>query len=773
MRKLLFCFSLTGLASTSVLTGQTSTDLNEGTQVNTSTTPDNYIFSWWGKTGRFYVIEHSVDLLSPWNHIRAIEPGYDEAAEWGFATNSDKFFLRLKYTDDALIGSFYGDDDLDGIINGVELLLGYSAITANGNTDGDLLTDRQELALGLDPNNNTDAVDGDADGVVDAIERLYGLSTSGTTDLDGDSMHDEWELLNYLDPAINDASDDPDADNRTNLQEFTDGTNPWAFDTDGDTIPDDVEITNSLDPTIADRIRTRNNYTLQFSSDLEDDENQFVDRVSENGGFTVNDGSVIAAIDNSGLVYAVGDNSRGQFGLGSAAVGNVYTTPIATGFSGIKSVAVGRGTIHAVETAGTVRAAGAQDLGRLGNGLTTSADVDMPVTLSGFTNVSSINARSEGEYYDAVVSGDIYVWGTNLLDAFSNYYGDGSFTTAEPTPFGPLKGISDAERLSSDYTDARSSQAATVLENGSVLMWGTNATGSLTVNSDNLYLTSENSFETVSGLPAMEEVSLYYGSVAALDRSGGLWTWGAFNGFSGSVNYTAQRTPALAATEVPVRALSAANYDDFTPLNFKDSYGLFLGDDGHVRRFQWLEDSDVYATAGGDLGKFYVRPLDLPFRVIALTSTINGAFLLSETGDLYKYSEVVGVAEVIELEEIAIPNFFASTDSNGDGLSDALERFLGLNPSSADTNGDGITDFISVQLGLDSTAWDLDGDGIPNEVEIANGLDPNAQDSDGDGMLDNEEFYLKDRLNNYILATEPNTSGPDIVLVEPSSATAL
>ena len=129
-----------------------------------------------------------------------------------------------------------------------------------------MLSDRQEIALGLDPTDSSDAIDSDNDGIVDVYELNYGLSTSGYSDLDGDLMHDEWELMHYLDLATDDGSWDNDNDGRTNLQEFTDGTHPWAFDTDGDTIPDGVEIANGLDPLVADSVRTRNNYCLLYTS---------------------------------------------------------------------------------------------------------------------------------------------------------------------------------------------------------------------------------------------------------------------------------------------------------------------------------------------------------------------------------------------------------------------------------------------------------------------------------------------------------------------------
>jgi len=765
MRKSIVSLILTGI--TCGLNAQTASDLNEGSQVVPSSTPDNYLFSWWGKQDRFYVIQHSTDLLAPWAHIPVIEPGYDEIAQWGFATNADKFFLRLKYTDEALTGSFTGDDDGDGIANGVEVLLGYSAITANGNSDGDLLTDREELALGLDPNDSSDAVDSDGDGIVDAIERLYGLSTSGTTDLDGDSMDDEWELKYYLDLTIDDSGLDPDGDGLTNLQEFNEGTNPWAFDTDGDTIPDGIEVSNGLDPLVADSVRTRNNYALQFSSDLEDTDNQFPDRVSENSGYSSSFEPALAAIDRFGDVYALGENSHGQFGIGTT--GSIYTSPVLSGFSGVKSIAVGRGTFHAVKQNGTVSAAGAQYQGRLGNGQTSAANIATPVTLAGFSGVSRINAKNL-QVWQAIANGQIYIWGHNLVVSGSFYYTNYSSSAQEPSPAGPKKGLSNLLSIGSDYGVASQRQGVGLKQDGSVEMWGMNGYNSLTENAALNYQTPLNGSKTIA-VSNIIQTAVNDGSVMALDKNGEVWTWGAFNGIDPPKTAAAQRTPTNIETTIPARAI-VASYETFEidSSTVNAQRGFWLGSDGLVRRIYWDRDFDITDGSFPENGDRRSIPISLPFKTVAIAPAFQGLFLLTEHGELYKYSHPL---EGSVLEEIPIPDFYDGSDTDADGVSDVLARFLGLNPSSLDTNGDGVPDAEALALGIDPWAWDLDGDGIPNSVEIAIGLDPRSEDSDGDGMLDNEEFYLKDRRSNYVLTNESNGTGPSISLLTPASATEL
>jgi len=76
-------------------------------------------------------------------------------------------------------------------------------------------------------------------------------------------------------------------------------------------------------------------------------------------------------------------------------------------------------------------------------------------------------------------------------------------------------------------------------------------------------------------------------------------------------------------------------------------------------------------------------------------------------------------------------------DTDRDGLSDALERRLGLDPSRADTDGDNLADGDElVGARTDPHKGDSDGDRLGDAFELARGLDPLAADTDRDGHLD-------------------------------------
>lgn len=93
------------------------------------------------------------------------------------------------------------DADRDGMLDEWETNHGLNSQIndAEGNLDGDGLTNLAEYQAGTQPN---------------------------AADSDGDGMPDGWEVSNTLDPLVNDADGDPDGDGLTNLAEYQAGTDP-------------------------------------------------------------------------------------------------------------------------------------------------------------------------------------------------------------------------------------------------------------------------------------------------------------------------------------------------------------------------------------------------------------------------------------------------------------------------------------------------------------------------------------------------------------------
>lgn len=93
-----------------------------------------------------------------------------------------------------------------------------------------------------------------------------------------------------------------------------------------------------------------------------------------------------------------------------------------------------------------------------------------------------------------------------------------------------------------------------------------------------------------------------------------------------------------------------------------------------------------------------------------------------------------------------------TTDSDRDGLTDAVEEYFVTNPLKQDTDGDGLSDYFEIAHsqtdplvmdtdgnGVMDEAEDPDGDKLTNLEEQAKGSDPLMADSDLDGLSDFDE----------------------------------
>ncbi len=78
-------------------------------------------------------------------------------------------------------------------------------------------------------------------------------------------------------------------------------------------------------------------------------------------------------------------------------------------------------------------------------------------------------------------------------------------------------------------------------------------------------------------------------------------------------------------------------------------------------------------------------------------------------------------------------------DSDGDGLSNAVEAALGLDPNATDSDGDGLDDPAELAAHTDPLDPDTDDDGMLDGEESDVGTDPLDPDTDDDHLLDGDE----------------------------------
>lgn len=138
----------------------------------------------------------------------------------------------------------HADGDGDDLEDGAELTR-FGTEPLLSDTDGDNVSDPQEIRHGTDPR----SVDTDGDGLSDDRE-VRTLPTDPTmADTDADGIDDARELEIDTDPT----DSDTDGDGLSDGRELELGTDPTAVDTDGDGLPDAWELERyGTDPTDPD-----------------------------------------------------------------------------------------------------------------------------------------------------------------------------------------------------------------------------------------------------------------------------------------------------------------------------------------------------------------------------------------------------------------------------------------------------------------------------------------------------------------------------------------
>ena len=221
-----------------------------------------------------------------------------------------------------------------------------------------------------------------------------------------------------------------------------------------------------------------------------------------------------SAIKTDGTLWTWGGNGSGQLGDNTGGAGTGKSSPVQTVSGGTNWKQVSNGANHtaAIKTDGTLWTWGQNANGQLGdNGF---ANMLSPVqTISGGTNWKSVAC---GSTHTAAIktNGTLWLWGQNA----SGQLGDNGITNMS-SPVQTVAGGTSWKQIS-----AGSQHTAAIKTDNTLWVWGYNFNGELGTNNVVYY---SSPVQTTSGGTTWKQVSCGIDHTMAIKTDGTLWTWGS------------------------------------------------------------------------------------------------------------------------------------------------------------------------------------------------------------------------------------------------------
>ena len=238
------------------------------------------------------------------------------------------------------------------------------------------------------------------------------------------------------------------------------------------------------------------------------------------------------AIQSNGTLWAWGNNSFGQLGLGGVTYNTypvVNPTQVSTSTAWTDSAA---GAYHTVAiNSSSLYAWGNNSYGQLGQGNNTH--YSSPIQVGAATNWSQVNCG----YYNTVAlqsNGTLWAWG---LNSFGQLGTSDQVSYSLPVQVGTL----------STWTQASAGFAysAAIYSGGTLYEWGNNSWGQLGQVNNTHYSNPVTVGNTTFTNNYWTQIAAGGFHTAALQSNGTLWTWGANTyGQLGSSNTTSRSSPA-------------------------------------------------------------------------------------------------------------------------------------------------------------------------------------------------------------------------------------
>ncbi|MTB91299.1 YSIRK-type signal peptide-containing protein, partial [Streptococcus sp. zg-36] len=606
----------------------------------------------------------------------------------------------------------YGDGTKETVNVPVEIIH-----DANKDTDGDGVSDDQEIADRTDPSkadsdgdgvndgdektNGTDPLksDSDGDGLSDGKEKELGTDPL-KADSDGDGVNDGDEKANGTDPLKADSDEDGLSDGK----EKELGTDPTKADTDGDGVNDGEEVDKGTDPKVA---------TSKPAETPKDSDNDGVSDEDE-----AKDGTDPLNSDSDGDGVNDGDEK-------------------ANGTDPLKSDSDGDGVNDSDEKAnGTDPLKSDSDEDGINDG---DEKADGTDPLKADTDGDGLSDGKEKELDTDPLKADTDGDGVNDSEEVAKG-SDPKVATSKPaeTPKdSDNDGVSDEDEAKDGTDPLKSDSDGDGVNDGDEK---TNGTDPLKSDSDG------------DGLSDGKEKEL--GTDPLKSDSDG-------DGLSDGKEKELGTDPLKADTDGDGVSDEDEAKDGTDPLKSdSDGDGLSDGKEKELGTDPLKSDSDGDGLSDGKEKELGTDPLkadtdgDGVDDGEEVDKGSDPKVATSKPAETPKDSDNDGVSDEDEAKDGTNPN---EADSDGDGVNDGDEKANGTDPLKSDSDGDGVNDGDEKTNGTNPLKSDSDGDGLSDGKEKELGTDPLKADTDGDGVNDGEEV---DKGSDPKVATSTPTETP-------------
>ncbi|BEP11718.1 hypothetical protein acdb102_00290 [Acidothermaceae bacterium B102] len=255
-------------------------------------------------------------------------------------------------------------------------------------------------------------------------------------------------------------------------------------------------------------------------------------------------------------VTAWGSNASQQ--LVSATTSATHTPVVSVGLTKITAIAGGAYSAYALRADGTVWAWGDNSYGQLGNGGPPSERTNVPVQVSGLTDVVGIAAGNQAAYAQRR-DGTVWAWGFNA----SGELGNGSLVNSN-VPV-QIRALTFIVKIAASAWNGYALRS-----DGTIYSWGFDTHGE--VGNGTIHLGGVSTPVPITGLSNVTAIGGGGGGGYAVRNDGTVWAWGS-NATGGLGNGTTTDSP------VPVQVSGVANA---TAVAGGNTAGYALRTDGTV-----------------------------------------------------------------------------------------------------------------------------------------------------------------------------------------------